>query len=152
MLLFTYQFPTWIKHSVISLVYLFWLLTMPTWMRYSRPVASFNPRINSFITGAMVDGKKQMTSDGESVRSESPDSTASIASDDVDRKAARRIRTMIQHWQKEFLEAAFEIHQYPTVQQYETLSKQLGLPHYVTKVDFKRKCFPVRQLDDWLDY
>ena len=75
-----------------------------------------------------------MTSDGESTRSESPDSTTSMTSDDVDKKGSRRIRTMIQQWQKELLETAFENHQYPTVHQYEALSKQLGLPHYVTKV------------------
>ena len=75
-----------------------------------------------------------MTSDGESVRSESPDSTMSLNSDDAERKVSRRIRTTIQHWQKEFLETAFISQQYPTVNQYESLSKQLGLPHYVTKV------------------
>ena len=41
---------------------------------------------------------------------------------------------MIQQWQKELLETAFANHQYPTVHQYEALSKQLELPHYVTKV------------------
>ena len=87
------------------------------------------------FTGALIDAKRLVTSsDGESVRSESPDSTTSMTSDDVDKKGARRIRTMIQHWQKELLETAFANHQYPTVHQYESLSKQLGLPHYVTKV------------------
>ena len=87
------------------------------------------------FTGAAIDGRMRLTtSDGESVRSESPDSTTSMNSDEVDKKGARRIRTMIQHWQKELLETAFTNHQYPTVHQYESLSKQLGLPHYVTKV------------------
>jgi len=89
--------------------------------------------------GTLIDGKRLVTSDGESTRSESPDSTTSMNSDDVDKKSSRRIRTMIQQWQKELLETAFANHQYPTVHQYEALSKQLELPHYVTKVWFQNR-------------
>ena len=75
-----------------------------------------------------------MTSDGESPRSESPDSITSTNSDGTESKGGRRIRTMIQSWQKDWLETVFENQQYPTVYQCEGLSKELGLPNYVTKV------------------
>ena len=82
-------------------------------------------------------GQKPATSDGESTRSESPDSNASINSDDIhqyEHRGGRRIRTVIQNWQKLSLEAAFQQQKYPTVHYFAKLSKELGLPHYVTKV------------------
>eukprot|EP00795_Rhopilema_esculentum_P002339 gene2339-17976_t len=90
-------------------------------------------------SGGSMECLDMMTSDGESPRSESPDSITSTNSEGTESKGGRRIRTMIQSWQKNCLETVFENQQYPTVYQCEELSKKLGLPNYVTKVWFQNR-------------